>query len=96
MSRYLILTIALLSASSYAADDSCTKISGLAGAAMQARQEGALLQEALKSAGDGSKFANAMILRAYKYPLAEGKQQKAAAVTEFRNEAYSECFQMNP
>lgn len=90
---FVVLSFASVSAS--AAGDSCKKISALAGQAMAARQGGQLLEDSLNKIGDGSKFAQGMILKAYDQPLIPNKHAKEEAVKEFQNTAFRECFDAN-
>lgn len=85
----------LLSVSAHAAEDSCMKVSGLAQQAMSARQSGELLQDTMKKIGDGSKFASAVIMKAYEKPVEQSENAKEMAVKEFQNEAYRVCFNAN-
>ena len=85
----------LISVSAHAAEDSCMKVSGLAQQAMLARQNGELLQDSMKKYGDGSKFANAVIMKAYEKPVEHSDKAKEMAVKEFQNEAYRVCFNAN-
>lgn len=71
------------------------KVSGLAQQAMLARQNGELLQDSMKKYGDGSKFANAVIMKAYEKPIEHSDKSKEMAVKEFQNEAYRVCFNAN-
>lgn len=78
------------------ADDNqskCKKISAMAGGAMAARQRGDLLEDAMASVGDQSKFSNAIVLKAYGAPVAPVTRLKDKAVSDFRNEAFAECYQ---
>lgn len=72
--------------------EACKKISAMAGDAMQARQDGDLMEDAMESVGDQSKFSNAMVARAYEVEVAKGSAAKKKAVSDFRNEAYGECY----
>lgn len=72
--------------------EACKKISAMAGDAMQARQDGDLMEDAMESVGDQSKFSNAMVARAYVVEVVEGSAAKKKAVSDFRNEAYGECY----
>ncbi|MCZ9636886.1 hypothetical protein [Pseudomonas putida] len=71
----------------------CKKISAMAGDAMAARQRGDLLEDAMASVGDQSKFSNAVVMKAYGAPIGQTDQAKERAVSEFRNEAFAECYQ---
>ncbi|MGY3644138.1 hypothetical protein [Pseudomonas sp. PK-RTE-24] len=86
---------ALASTATYAAGDSCKKISALAGEAMTARQEGQLLEDSLEKVGDGSKFARGVVLKAYEKQVMITDTMKEEAVKEFRNEAYRVCLNAN-
>lgn len=81
--------------SAHAAGDSCKKISALAGQAMTARQSGELLEDSLEKIGDGSKFAQSVVLKAYDRPVQPLKSMKEDAVKEFQNEAFRACFDAN-
>ncbi|MBA1270906.1 MULTISPECIES: hypothetical protein [Pseudomonas] len=85
----------LASVSAHAAEDSCMKVSGLAQQAMLARQSGELLQDSMKKIGDGSKFASAVIMKAYEKPVEQSEKAKEMSVKEFQNEAYRVCFNAN-
>ena len=85
----------LISVSAHATEDSCMKVSGLAQQAMLARQNGELLQDSMKKLGDGSKFANAVIMKAYDKPVEQSEKAKEMSVKEFQNEAYRACFNAN-
>ncbi|MBI6945009.1 hypothetical protein JET76_27195 [Pseudomonas putida] len=92
------LVIAALVAVSFAAhadenQDKCKKISAMAGDAMAARQNGDLLEDAMQSVGDQSKFSNAVVMKAYGAPVGLNAKAKEKAVSEFRNEAFAECYQ---
>lgn len=81
-----------ISVSAHATQDSCMKVSGLAQQAMSARQSGELLQDSMKKLGDGSKFASAVIMKAYEKPVEQSDKAKEMSVKEFQNEAYRVCF----
>ncbi|MBS3184550.1 hypothetical protein JIQ88_05660 [Pseudomonas sp. PCH44] len=74
-------------------EETCKKISAMAGKAMEARQDGDLLEDAMASVGDQSKFSNAMVVKAYTLPVATSSAGKEKYVSEFRNAAYAECYQ---
>lgn len=90
----LIAALALLPAgASFAkAPDQCEKISDLAAEAMKARQDGELLKDATKSVGDGSKFSEGMVMKAYQVRVFEDSKERATAISEFQNAAYRECY----
>ncbi|HDS1682182.1 TPA: hypothetical protein QEM39_003761 [Pseudomonas putida] len=90
----LIVALALLPAgASFAkAPDQCEKISDLAAEAMKARQDGELLKDATKSVGDGSKFSEGMVMKAYQVRVFEDSKDRATAISEFQNAAYRECY----
>lgn len=92
---FMAVIFGLVSASAFSAEDSCTKISSLAQEAMAARQSGALLQDSIKGIGDGSKFAQVVVMKAYEKPINQTKDGKAQAIKEFQNEAYRACFNAN-
>lgn len=89
----LVAAIALMPAgAAFAkAPDQCQKISDLAAEAMKARQDGDLLKDAIKSVGDGSKFSEAMVMKAYQVRVFDSKE-RATAISEFQNAAYRECY----
>lgn len=91
----LLVVLSLCSAEAFAAGDSCKKVSALAAQAMAARQDGKLLEDSLESIGDGSKFAQKMILKAYDQPVMTLKTMKEGSVKEFQNDAYRECLEAN-
>jgi len=91
----LLAVLSFCSAEAFAAGDSCKKISALAGQAMTARQNGQLLEDSLDKIGDGSKFAQGVILKAYDQPLMPNKHAKEEAVKEFQNSAFRECLDAN-
>ncbi|MCS4063723.1 hypothetical protein D3C77_80660 [compost metagenome] len=95
MKKLLILAIATLPLSALADENmnKCKKISSMAGEAMEARQRGDLLEDAMASVGDQSKFSNAVVMKAYGAPVQLSTRLKEKAVTEFRNEAFAECYQ---
>lgn len=95
MKKILILAVAAFSLSAQADEnmDKCKKISSMAGEAMEARQRGDLLEDAMASVGDQSKFSNAVVMKAYGSPVALSTRLKEKAVIEFRNEAFAECYQ---
>lgn len=82
----------LLSQAAQSAGDSCKKVSELAHDAMKARQAGDLLQDSIESVGDGSDFAQKVIMMAYEKPISQEAKGKEEAVKEFQNEAYRVCF----
>ncbi|MBO9552232.1 hypothetical protein [Pseudomonas sp.] len=90
----LIAAIVLLPAGvSFAkAPEQCQKISDLAAEAMKARQDGDLLKDAVRSVGDGSKFSEGMVMKAYKVRVFEDSKERATAISEFQNAAYRECY----
>ncbi len=95
MNRLLIIsTLVLLpAAASFAkAPEQCQKISDLAAEAMKARQDGELLKDAVESVGDGSKFSESMVMKAYKVRVFEDSKERATAISEFQNAAYRECY----
>ncbi|MNJ21392.1 hypothetical protein D3C77_157420 [compost metagenome] len=91
----LIAALVLLPAgASFAkAPESCQKISDLGAEAMTARQDGVLLKDAISSVGDGSKFSETMVMKAYKVRIFDDAKQRAAAIAEFQNAAYRECYE---
>ncbi|HGM4965197.1 TPA: hypothetical protein ACKP0L_003518 [Pseudomonas putida] len=74
------------------APDQCEKISDLAAEAMKARQDGDLLKDAIRSVGDGSKFSEGMVMKAYQVRVFEDSKERATAISEFQNAAYRECY----
>ncbi|BBR53527.1 hypothetical protein [Pseudomonas putida] len=90
----LIAAFAMLptGASFAKAPDQCEKISDLAAEAMKARQDGELLKDATKSVGDGSKFSEGMVMKAYQVRVFEDSKERATAISEFQNAAYRECY----
>ncbi|WP_447811033.1 hypothetical protein [Pseudomonas putida] len=94
MKHLLIIAIMAFAGSAAAADGqaTCKKISAMAGDAMEARQNGDLLEDAMSSVGDQSKFSNAVVVKAYGVPVGLSSQAKEKAVSDFRNEAYAECY----
>jgi len=90
----LFITLMVCAGLAVAADgqETCKKISAMAGNAMQARQNGDLLEDAMSTVGDQSKFSNAVIVKAYAVPVGMSSQAKDKAVSDFRNEAYAECY----
>lgn len=93
MSKLLAVALMFASSAAFAAgEDMCKKVSALAGGAMEARQRGDLLEDAMAKVGDQSKFSNGIVLKAFGYPVAESGQAKDNAVSSFRNEAYAECY----
>ncbi|MCO8261476.1 hypothetical protein NC656_07935 [Pseudomonas asiatica] len=90
----LIVALALLpvGASLAKAPDQCEKISDLAAEAMKARQGGELLKDATKSVGDGSRFSEEMVMKAYQVRVFENSKERATAISEFQNAAYRECY----
>lgn len=89
----LIAVITCLSGQAMAASgqETCRKISAMAGEAMEARQNGDLLEDAMDSVGDQSKFSNAMVAKAYSAPIVSSVAKKRV-ISEFRNDAYAECY----
>ncbi|MHB2048856.1 hypothetical protein [Pseudomonas sp. VEM90] len=73
--------------------ETCKKISAMAGKAMEARQDGDLLEDAMASVGDQSKFSDAMVLKAYQVRVFEDSKERATAISEFQNAAYRECYE---
>ncbi|KAF0255932.1 hypothetical protein [Pseudomonas putida] len=73
-------------------EETCKKISAMAGKAMEARQNGDLLEDAMSSVGDQSKFSDAMVVKAYTAPVANSSAGKKKLVSDFRNAAYAECY----
>lgn len=73
--------------------ETCKKISAMAGKAMEARQDGDLLEDAMASVGDQSKFSDAMVLKAYHVRVFEDSKERATAISEFQNAAYRECYE---
>lgn len=59
---------------------------------MEARQNGELLEDAMSSVGDQSKFSDAMVVKAYTAPVANSSAGKKKLVSDFRNAAYAECY----
>lgn len=90
----LIAAIACMPLPALAASgtETCKKISAMAGKAMEARQDGDLLEDAMASVGDQSKFSDAMVLKAYKVRVFEDSKERATAISEFQNAAYRECY----
>jgi len=90
----LVAAIALMPAgAAFAkAPDQCQKISDLAAEAMKARQDGDPLKDAIKSVGDGSKFSEAMVMKAYQVRVFDDTKERATAISEFQNAAYRECY----
>jgi hypothetical protein len=43
--------------------------------------------------GDGSKFSETMVMKAYKVRIFDDAKQRAAAIAEFQNAAYRECYE---
>lgn len=70
----------------------CESISDLAAEAMKARQDGDLLKDAIESVGDGSKFSEQMVIRAYQVRVFEDSRERSTAISEFQNAAYRECY----
>lgn len=91
----LLLVSSFATTCASAAGDSCKKISALAGEAMEARQDGQLLEDSLEKIGDGSKFAKGVILKAYEKQVMATDAMKEESVKEFRNEAYRVCLNAN-
>lgn len=73
--------------------DQCKKISELAGDAMKSRQDGELLEDAISTVGDGSKFSEGMVMKAYQVRVFADQAEKKAAIAEFKNGAYRECYE---
>lgn len=73
--------------------ETCKKISAMAGKAMEARQDGDLLEDAMASVGDQSKFSDAMVMKAYQVRVFEDSKERATAISEFQNAAYRECYE---
>lgn len=90
----LIAALALLpvGASLAKAPDQCAKISDLAAEAMQSRQDGKLLKDSTKLVGDGSRFSEEMVMKAYQVRVFEDSKERATAISEFQNSAYRECY----
>lgn len=90
----LIAAFICLPVSAFAAsgEETCKKISAMAGKAMEARQNGELLEDAMLSVGDQSKFSDAMVVKAYTAPVANSSAGKKKLVSDFRNAAYAECY----
>lgn len=90
----LIAALITLSAPALAAngEETCKKISAMAGKAMEARQNGDLLEDAMSSVGDQSKFSDAMVVKAYGAPVATSSTGKKKLISDFRNAAYAECY----
>ncbi|MEB3840466.1 hypothetical protein [Pseudomonas guariconensis] len=90
----LITALITLSAPALAAtgEETCKKISAMAGKAMEARQNGDLLEDAMATVGDQSKFSDAMVVKAYTAPVANSSDGKKKLVSDFRNAAYAECY----
>lgn len=91
----LIAILVTLSTPALAAssNDTCKKISAMAAQAMEARQKGDLLEDAMSSVGDQSKFSEAMVMKAYKVRVFESSKGRATAIAEFQNAAYRECYE---
>ncbi|HEJ1056915.1 TPA: hypothetical protein SLP05_004535 [Pseudomonas putida] len=94
MKSLIIVALMSIAGSAFAADaqTTCKKISAMAGEAMEARQRGDLLEDAMSSVGDQSKFSNAVVVKAYGIPVAPDSKSRDKAVADFRNEAYGECY----
>ncbi|MNJ66576.1 hypothetical protein D3C77_626650 [compost metagenome] len=95
MNRLLMIAaLACISGQALAAsgEETCKKISAMAGNAMEARQDGDLLEDAMSSVGDQSKFSDAMVVKAYTAPVAVSSAGKKKVILEFRNAAYAECY----
>ncbi|MNJ36391.1 hypothetical protein D3C77_311770 [compost metagenome] len=90
----LIAALAMLpmGASFAKAPSQCEKISDLAAEAMQARQDGDLLKDAISSVGDGSKFSEEMVMKAYQVRVFDESKERGTAISEFQNAAYRECY----
>lgn len=87
------LTIAPFCAALAKEPSQCGKISALAGEAMKSRQDGELLEKAISSVGDGSKFSEGMVMRAYQVRVFADQAEKKTAIAEFQNGAYRECYE---
>jgi len=74
------------------APEQCEKISDLAAESMRARQDGELLKDSTKSVGDGSRFSEEMVMKAYQVRVFEDSKDRATAISEFQNAAYRECY----
>jgi len=72
-------------------EDACTKASMFANGAMKARQSGMLLSEAMENSMD-DKAVRHIIAEAYKFPLAESKEEKEKSINEFQNHIYLDCY----
>jgi hypothetical protein len=94
LKKILFVALISLAGPALAADGqaTCKKISAMAGEAMEARQNGDLLEDAMSSVGDQSKFSNSMVVKAYEAPVAASSAGKEKAVSDFRNSAYGECY----
>ena len=96
MNRTLLITALVcmpLPALAASGVETCKKISAMAGKAMEARQDGDLLEDAMASVGDQSKFSDAMVLKAYQVRVFEDSKERATAISEFQNAAYRECYE---
>lgn len=69
----------------------CASFSKLAGTVMSGRQNGILMSDAMRLAGD-SKMIQAMVSDAYKQPAFSSTEYKEKAVREFTDQAYSICW----
>ncbi|HDS1744199.1 hypothetical protein [Pseudomonas sp. M2] len=95
MTRMLLIAALFLlpaGASFAKAPDQCEKISDLAAEAMKARQDGDLLKDATRSVGDGSRFSEEMVMKAYQVRVFDDQKERATAISEFQNAAYRECY----
>lgn len=95
MNRTLLIAVALclpVPAFATSGEETCKKISAMAGKAMEARQNGDLLEDAMSSVGDQSKFSDAMVVKAYGAPVATSSTGKKKLISDFRNAAYAECY----
>lgn len=93
MKSFAVFAMLLLSANAIAAgEDTCKKISAMAGSAMESRQNGDLVEDAMSTVGDKSDFSKAIVMKAYEAPVVEGTAAKKSAIAEFRNQAYLQCY----
>ena len=91
-----VVALVLLSTNASAAgEEACKKVSAMAGSAMEFRQNGALLEDAMSSVGDKSDFSKAVVMKAYETPVSNGAKAKQSAISEFRNQAYLQCYSAN-
>lgn len=90
----LIAALASVSTLTFAAsgEETCKKISAVAGEAMETRQRGDLLEDAMSSVGDKNRFSDAMVVKAYTAPVVVSSEGKRKVVFDFRNTAYSDCY----